>query len=269
VNINKTKKDSKDKEMTHNTIFMEEVQDTVPEMTSFGQKNVKITNITNIILGGKSFDMKTPGNDTILRDIKALHLITQKALSTQSKLNPTDSIDDERRSFVNFHNKNSKKALFIDDNSEFPSGTGPDLSNSKEYTDGNNRNQIINIININNNYNIGSLNMTNITNKNTIFNTGSSSQQTKKSFRSINISNYKKNFANVQSSINNTSLLNNHETPLESGRSNISGKTDKKMIPKYNQASNSKTIKDIIKSVKSNDKGVKEKFIKLSNTLHK
>jgi hypothetical protein len=32
-----------------------------------------------------------------------LHLITQKALSTHSKHNPIDSIDDERKSFFNFH----------------------------------------------------------------------------------------------------------------------------------------------------------------------
>lgn len=90
--------------------------------------NVKITNITNIILnvkniGPKSFDMKNltsqKGKDIMMRDMKSLHLITQRALTTNNaKMNSVDSFDDERRSFLNFRNINMKKELYIDDNSD-------------------------------------------------------------------------------------------------------------------------------------------------------
>ncbi len=284
----------------------EELLDTVPELNGTTQNknfknNVKITNITNIIVGANSFDiknMKTTSNDTMLRDIKALHLITQKALSTQSKHNPIDSIDDERRSFINFHNISSKKALFIEDNSDLPAGSVrhqcmSDHYNSRESSRSNsinfdgedkNKKQIINIININNNYNIGNINMTNISNKNinqNIFtnlsnfsNSGSNSNQTKKSFRTVNISNYKKNLSNIQNNINSTSIPNNNtninlnitnDPSIECGKSNISSKTLKKLIPKNTQnvSSTTKTLKDIIKSVKS-DNRAKEKFIKFT-----
>lgn len=278
----------------------EELLDKVPELgaTKNYKNNVKITNITNIIVGPNSFDiknMKTPSNDTMLRDIKALHLITQKALSTQSKHNPIDSIDDERRSFINFHNISSKKALFIEDNSDLPAGSirnqcMSDHYNSRESSRSNsihydeedkNKKQIINIININNNYNIGNINMTNISNKNinkNIFtnksnfsNSGSNSNQTKKSFRTVNISNYKKNLSNTQNNINNTSIPNNNNTNLNItnepsiDKSNISSKTLKKLIPKNTQnlSNTTKTLKDIIKSVKS-DNRAKEKFIKFT-----
>ena len=287
----------------------EELLDTVPELNTPGNKNfknnknnVKITNITNIIVGPNSFDiknmknMKAQSNDTMMRDIKALHLITQKALSTQSKHNPIDSIDDERRSFINFHNISSKKALFIEDNSDLPAGSirnhiMGDSNRSRDSRDSShmdyaeedkNKKQIINIININNNYNIGNINMTNISNKNinqNIFNnmssysnSGSNSNQTKNSFRTCNISAYKKNLSNIQNHMNNTSIPNNNpllnitnEPSIECGKSNVSTKTLKKMIPKNtgNISSTSKTLKDIIKSVKSDNKA-KEKFIKFT-----
>ena len=46
----------------------------------------------------------------MMRDMKSLHLITQKALttSTNAKLNSADSFDDERRSFINFRNNSNK-----------------------------------------------------------------------------------------------------------------------------------------------------------------
>ena len=240
--------------------------------------------------------MKTPSNDTMLRDIKALHLITQKALSTQSKHNPIDSIDDERRSFINFHNISSKKALFIEDNSDLPAGSmrnqfltehnySRDSKDSRDYTymnteeEDKNKKQIINIININNNYNIGNINMTNISNKN-IFtnmnnfsNSGSNSNQTKNSFRTVSIGNYKKNLSKIQNNINNSNITGNNTNlnvtnePSMDGKSNISNKTLKKLIPKNsgsgNTSTTTKTLKDIIRSVKS-DNRAKEKFIKLT-----
>ncbi len=279
----------------------EELLDTVPDLAQNKNypNNVKITNITNIIVGTNSFDMKnmkTPSNDTMLRDIKALHLITQKALSTQSKHNPIDSIDDERRSFINFHNISSKKALFIEDNSDLPAGSmrnqfltehnySRDNKDSRDYTymnteeEDKNKKQIINIININNNYNIGNINMTNISNKN-IFtnmnnfsNSGSNSNQTKNSFRTVSIGNYKKNLSKIQNNINNSNITGNNTNlnvtnePSMDGKSNISNKTLKKLIPKNsgsgNTSTTTKTLKDIIRSVKS-DNRAKEKFIKLT-----
>ena len=72
--------------------------------------NVKITNITNIILNvkniPKSFDISSNNNkDFMFRDIKALNIITKRALTSNSKKNPLiDSFDNDRRSFINFKN---------------------------------------------------------------------------------------------------------------------------------------------------------------------
>ena len=127
----------------------------------------------------------------ILRDVKSLHLITQKALTSKNQ-NNNDSIDDKKK-LLNVNNS-TKKALFIDDNSELTLGIGKSFkiedenktsfnnyenivcktdsnsknSHSNSFTFSNNlnnynlsereRKQIINIININNNYNIGNFN---------------------------------------------------------------------------------------------------------------
>ena len=243
--------------------------------------NVKITNITNIILGPKSFDINMKSHqsnkDTMMRDVKNnLHLITQKALSTHSKHNPIDSIDDERKSFFNFHNLSSKKALFIDDNSDLPVGIGKDsrdvskveennatghhnCSNSFTFSNNsetlNRQKQVINIININNNYNIGSINMPNIENKtknvnvnNNYYSLGTNTQNLgfNKSFRTMSINNYKKNISHIgdQSvSMSNNMTLNNCETPnIETTKSNNSNKLLRKLIPR-NSNSNS-TLKE-------------------------
>jgi hypothetical protein len=170
--------------------------------------------VTNIILGqGNTFNnlnnVKSP--DMMLRDIKALHLITQKALSTNTKQNPLDSIDDERRSFMNFNNISSKKALFVDDNDK----------------------HIINIININNNYNIENINC----------GTTNSKDSMRKSFNTINF--YRK--TNTQ----------DNSTPLDSA---VSNKTNlKRMIP----LNKSTSIKEIIK-VYNKEQNNNQKFIKIS-----
>ncbi len=268
--------------------------------------NVKITNITNIILGPKSFDIKTQNKDMMLRDVKALHVITQKALSTHSKHNPIDSVDDERRSFFNFHNLSSKKALFIDDNSDLPQGIGKDLSKgsvdkeniSNSFTFSNNsefvnrQKQIINIININNNYNIGSINMPQIENKTKTTNINNNyyslgqNPNFNKSFRTMSINNYKKNISHIPEHCN----TNNCDTPNnETSRSNATNKILRKLIPRNSNSNstlkeymtamnnnnssgnlnminphlNNKSIKDIIKSVKK-DNG-KGKFVNLAN----
>jgi hypothetical protein len=249
--------------------------------SSIDPKNVKITNITNIILGPKSFDIKSQATDPMLRDMKALNLITQRALSTQSKHNPIDSIDDERRSFFNFQNVSSKKALFIDDNSDWPSGIGkekdfctPNTTRNEEKNDYsthfnvsnndlNKQKQIINIININNNYNIGSINIPSTEKNNNSSNYYGNNFN--KSFRTMNISNYKKNLSNVDGKINET---------IESVKSNNTNKTrlhiprnSNPMINDFIGGSsisglNNHSIKNIINAVKKEYR--KEKFISLT-----
>ena len=221
-------------------INVSELNDDCDVETPCLNNNVKITNIIVNKLSGTDFDINTP--DLMLRDIKALHLITQKALSTNVKHNPLDSIDDERKSFLNFCNKTSKKALFIDDNSDLPSGMRFNTDGKKDGSIGNisdPERHIINIININNNYNIENLNYSK--NKN---------NSMKKSFNTINFNYYKKSNQN-------------DSTPIESVKSNLSNKTNlKKMIP-INKANSS--IKEILKSYTKNQNPIhKEKFIKIT-----
>jgi hypothetical protein len=194
--------------------------------------NVKITNIIVNKLSGNKFDIKTP--DIMMRDIKALHLITQKALSTNAKHNPLDSIDDERKSFVNFCNKTSKKALFIDDNSDLPSGIGKINTSVGNISD--QERHIINIININNNYNIENLNVSK--NRNHCM---------KKSLNTVNFNYLKKNG-------------NPDTTPIDSVKSNRTNL--KKMVP---TSKGSASIKEILKSYTKTQNTIhKEKFIKIA-----
>jgi hypothetical protein len=177
--------------------------------------------VTNIIVGGTGNAFGGLNNpqcpDMMLRDIKALHLITQKALSTNTKQNPLDSIDDERRSFMNFNNINSKKALFIDD----PSAFGND-----------NDKHIINIININNNYNIENINCP------------STKNSLRKSLNTINF--YRKGTSGSD-----------NQTPRDSA---VSSRTNlKRMIP----LNKSTSIKDIMK-VYTKEQHNTQKFIKIS-----
>jgi hypothetical protein len=258
--------------------------------------NVKITNITNYIVGHNSFDVNRKPNDTMLRDINALNFITQKALSTNTKHNPIDSIDDERKSFCKFQNINTKKALFIDDNTELSMN-----NNSQHYTNRDNnsnsfaffnndsqdeggdkekkRKQIINIININNNYNIGSINIPavekntyNVNNYYTVSNSNAS-QKSNKSFKNMNMKNYKKvvsNNSNLDITPNQTPIRTPNQTPKQDFGI-ISNKALKKLIPKnassgskdFNNFNNNRSIKDILSTVKKDQSN--QKYIKLSN----
>ena len=113
--------------------------------------NVKITNITNIILNvkniPKSFDITSNNNkDYMLRDMRSLHIITQRALSSNSKINSLiDSFDNnERKNFINFKVNNKKE--FSNNNSDY--------ENKIKVSKNDKNSQIINIININNNYSV-------------------------------------------------------------------------------------------------------------------
>ncbi len=113
--------------------------------------NVKITNITNIILNvkniPKSFDITSNNNkDYMLRDMRSLHIITQRALSSNSKINSLiDSFDNnERKNFINFKVNNKKE--FSNNNSDY--------ENKLKVSKNDKNSQIINIININNNYSV-------------------------------------------------------------------------------------------------------------------
>jgi len=143
----------------------------------------------------------------ILQDIKSLHLITHKALTTKNNINfKGDSIEEDRKTINHYNSSSTKKALYIDDNSEMPVGVAKSqepIIDSKNKFDNNkfnnilnmnidnifckteskykspssnsfsncnsvnnyniserDRKQIINIININNNYNIANFNLT-------------------------------------------------------------------------------------------------------------
>ncbi len=114
-------------------------------------RNVKITNITNIILNvknvPKSFNISNNKKDFMIRDIKSLNMITQRALNSNTKTNSLiDSFDNDRKSFLNFKNNCKRSELYINDNSDFDNKELKMLKNDK--------NNIINIININNNYSL-------------------------------------------------------------------------------------------------------------------
>jgi hypothetical protein len=82
----------------------------------------------------------------MMRDMKSLSLITQRALNAvnNAKTNSVDSFEDELRSFLNFRRSNNvNEELYIDDNTQ----SDPNM-NGTDNTNHNNK-QIINIININ------------------------------------------------------------------------------------------------------------------------
>jgi hypothetical protein len=210
--------------------------------------------VTNIIVGANSNAFNNLNNvkspDMMLRDIKALHLITQKALSTNAKQNPLDSIDDERRSFMNFNNINSKKALFVDESGGMYSHTNPNEMDNNSFNDSNKH--IINIININNNYNIENINCSGNNNNNNFNNPNNSNKlnnnhSLRKSYNTINF--YRKG---MNSSKDDNSM---------SKDSAVSSKTNlKRMIPINNKST---SIKDIFK-VYNNQQSTNQKFIKIS-----
>ena len=143
--------------------------------------NIKITNNTNIILnvksGTKSLDIRAlnnnTNNDMMMRDLRKLHIITQKAICSISTINPLlDTLDNyteanRERKYSNnkvLNNKRPIKELLINDNTDY--GINQLLINNltidKKYNYINNPNininfnnnkptssQIINIININ------------------------------------------------------------------------------------------------------------------------
>ena len=142
--------------------------------------NIKITNNTNIIVnvksGTKSLDIRALNNNTnkdmILRDMRELHIITKKAISSISRINPLlDTLDNlneinKQRNFSNnkAFNKKPKNELLINDNTDFSINQLliNNLTIYKKYNYLNNPNininfnnnkqtpsQIINIININ------------------------------------------------------------------------------------------------------------------------
>jgi hypothetical protein len=142
--------------------------------------NIKITNNTNIIVnvksGTKSLDIRALNNNTnkdmILRDMRELHIITKKAISSISRINPLlDTLDNlneinKQRNFSNnkAFNKKPMNELLLNDNTDFSINQLliNNLTIDKKYNYLNNPNininfnnnkqtpsQIINIININ------------------------------------------------------------------------------------------------------------------------
>lgn len=210
------------------------------ENKSTNNANVKITNITNIIvnvknIGTKSFDIKSmstkTGKDMMMRDMKSLHLITQKALTAENaKLSSVDSFDDERTSFLNFRN-NTKNELYIDDNTENKQKESEKTPNSK-------LSQIINIININKNYSFKG---------NATPRVGKSGAYQHNYFcTEPGYINQCESFRTAKTKSNKViPIYRNHESNNSS--SSISGK--------------SLAVKDFINSIKNNKKTKKEKFI--------
>ena len=142
--------------------------------------NINITNNTNIILnvksGTKSLDIRAlnnnDNNDMMMRDMRELHIITKKAISSISNINPLlDTLDNnneanKQRNYTNnkMFNKKPMKELLINDNTDFSINQLliNNLTIDKKYNCLNNPNininfnnnkpassQIINIININ------------------------------------------------------------------------------------------------------------------------
>ena len=155
-NNEKSKENEKESELDENEL-KDIVQDYNYEQLKFlgdnksTNSNVKITNITNIILNvkniPKSFDITSNNNkDYMLRDMRSLHIITQRALSSNSKINSLiDSFDNnERKNFINFKVNNKKE--FSNNNSDY--------ENKIKVSKTDKNSQIINIININNNYSV-------------------------------------------------------------------------------------------------------------------
>lgn len=155
-NNEKSKENEKESELDENEL-KDIVQDYNYEQLKFlgdnksTNSNVKITNITNIILNvkniPKSLDITSNNNkDYMLRDMRSLHIITQRALSSNSKINSLiDSFDNnERKNFINFKVNNKKE--FSNNNSDY--------ENKIKISKTDKNSQIINIININNNYSV-------------------------------------------------------------------------------------------------------------------
>ena len=125
----------------NNTIINNDKKNQFNEMKNItnnnsASSNIKITNNTNIILnvksGTKSLDIRAlnnnTNNDIMMRDLRKLHIITQKALYSISKINPLlDTLDNyteanRQRKYSNnkiLNNKKPIKELLINDNTDY------------------------------------------------------------------------------------------------------------------------------------------------------
>ena len=177
-NINKEKKSQSNLNKIYDSNDFDSIKN-VPNNQSTSS-NINITNNTNIILnvksGTKSLDIRAlnnnDNNDMMMRDMRELHIITKKAISSISNINPLlDTLDNineanKQRNFSNnqIFNKKPMKELLINDNTDFSINQLliNNLTIDKKYNCLNNPNininfnnnkptssQIINIININ------------------------------------------------------------------------------------------------------------------------
>lgn len=241
--ISEASVDNPEKNLTLNRIKDDKTYDTCNSHSEYQHDEINVNKIikekiksksnNNIVLGNgnNAFGMKQEKveKNKILRDVKSLSLITQKALVSKNSLNLCrDSIDNYQK--TKFHlnsiacnNSRAAQALFIDDNSDMPIGVAKsqeplvDHKNKKLLIKNENninqsegyikssqsnsinlinqnlspngiiseqeRKQIINIININNNYNIGNFNLASygnlnpLNNPNSTIKTGNNSNQ--------------------------------------------------------------------------------------------
>jgi len=131
---NNYKKTKKDNQIYKNNINIDKSQSKINIIRDFqttdiiGNEKSKIENLNHNNLekfGKKNHEdekkMKEK-NALIIRDVKSLHIITQKALTTKNNIiSLGDTIEEERKKTV-FNMDSSDKALFIDDNSDMPVG---------------------------------------------------------------------------------------------------------------------------------------------------
>ena len=177
-NINKDKKSQNNLNKIYDSNDFDSIKN-VPNNQS-ASSNINITNNTNIIVnvksGTKSLDIRAlnnnDNNDMMMRDMRELHIITKKAISSISNINPLlDTLDNineanKQRNYSNnkIFNKEPMKELLINDNTDFSINQLliNNLTIDKKYNCLNNPNininfnnnkptssQIINIININ------------------------------------------------------------------------------------------------------------------------
>ena len=177
-NINKYKKSQNNLNKIYDSNDFDSIKN-LPNNQSTSS-NINITNNTNIILnlksGTKSLDIRAlnnnDNNDMMMRDMRELHIITKKAISSISNINPLlDTLDNineanKQRNYSNnkIFNKEPMKELLINDNTDFSINQLliNNLTIDKKYNCLNNPNininfnnnkptssQIINIININ------------------------------------------------------------------------------------------------------------------------
>ena len=290
-NINDSKK---------NEIFQVNHFDTLNNIynNNSASSNIKIPNNNNFILdvksGTKSLDIRAlnnnGNNDIMMRDLRKLHIITQKAICSISTINPLlDTLDNyteanRQRNYSNnkiFKNKRPIKELLINDNTDY--GINQLLINNltidKKYDYINNPNininfnnnkptssQIINIININGgNYSMDQ------TKKNILKNI------TQSNLASIKESPYDNQFISKPPSIPrkgikikqfDTNTFNTNFKEIKTKITNINKLPNKKyshntyhgntinVVSTKNEGKNNKKIKNYINHLKRNNKGI-------------